>query len=175
MDFKKFPFCRSPRHSIMLTRRHSFYKDGSNEQCRTVSRAKIVQQHKEAVPPTPRIDQALLSSSSKNQLISPKSLLFSNVSSTRSQSTPKNTDAGTVVKSRRRLRLNSESESRLSVLCSKKQNRTLSSGSSNSNFKVTPSKTQPKRVKFSTSSTEQHSSLFDDELPFQSYKHDSTD
>uniref|UniRef100_H2ZFE6 Uncharacterized protein n=1 Tax=Ciona savignyi TaxID=51511 RepID=H2ZFE6_CIOSA len=44
---------RSPRHAIMLTRRHSFYRDDVGGKSRTVARAEVVQQHHEAAPPTP--------------------------------------------------------------------------------------------------------------------------
>jgi len=173
-----FMFCRSPRHSIMLTRRHSFYTDGSYENCRTVNRAKIVHQHKEAVPPTPRIDSSVVSTSAKkSSIFSPKSLLFSNVSSSQKHSSSYDSISPVnMLKTRRRLRLNSESksESRLSALCSKKSNQSMSSTSNDSSiFQKTIRKTPKKRVKFDTIFTEGNS-IVDDELPFKSYQCDST-
>ena len=92
----------------MLTRRHSFYRDGSYEKCRTVARAKVVQQHKEAVPPTPQLTQTSLASkirSKEKSFFSPKSLLFSYTGSSRDS---KNSQEQS--RPRRRLRLNSESQ-----------------------------------------------------------------
>lgn len=91
----------------MLTRRHSFYRDGSYEKCRTVARAQVVQQHKEAVPPTPLLAQPVFASNIKNNeksLISPKSLLFSYTGSNRESKSSQ--EQG---RSRRRLKLVSDS------------------------------------------------------------------
>nr|CAB3262172.1 uncharacterized protein LOC100178337 [Phallusia mammillata] len=90
---------RSPRHSVMLTRRHSFYRDDVGGKSRTITRAKIVQQHKEAVPPTPQLARSSSLSHTKpaeDSLISPKSLLFSHA---------KQSNAPASVRSRRRLQL----------------------------------------------------------------------
>ena len=95
---------RSPRHSIMLNRRHSFYRDGSGENCRTVARAKVVHQHKEAVPPTPQPSQCSCADQ-KGNFVSPKSLLFSYAGSRKTRSCM--SDGVALGKTRRRLNLTS--------------------------------------------------------------------
>ena len=128
----------------MLTRRHSFYRDGSNENCRTVTRAKIVHLRKEAVPPTPRVDEFLFSSSAKkNSLFSPKSLLFSNVTSSSQNEIGFQNANCKIAKTRRRLRLNSESkmESRLNSSCEEfNRNRPSALDDSPFHIPITPEK-----------------------------------
>uniref|UniRef100_F6RZR5 Uncharacterized protein n=3 Tax=Ciona intestinalis TaxID=7719 RepID=F6RZR5_CIOIN len=74
---------RSPRHSIMLTRRHSFYRDDAGFKSRTVARAEIVHQHNEAAPPTPSVSRFKNSTSDAAPVVpfSPASLLFKYTSS----------------------------------------------------------------------------------------------
>ncbi|XP_076801440.1 uncharacterized protein LOC143445921 [Clavelina lepadiformis] len=74
---------KSPRHSIMLTRRHSFYGGGIKGKSRTVARAEVIQQHKEVAPPTPADKPSLIATKEKNNasMASPRSLLFSYSSS----------------------------------------------------------------------------------------------
>ncbi|XP_078490107.1 uncharacterized protein LOC100178337 [Ciona intestinalis] len=74
---------RSPRHSIMLTRRHSFYRDDAGFKSRTVARAEIVHQHNEAAPPTPSVSRLKNSTSDAAPIVpfSPASLLFKYTSS----------------------------------------------------------------------------------------------
>uniref|UniRef100_H2ZFE7 Uncharacterized protein n=1 Tax=Ciona savignyi TaxID=51511 RepID=H2ZFE7_CIOSA len=68
---------RSPRHAIMLTRRHSFYRDDVGGKSRTVARAEVVQQHHEAAPPTPSAARSKqLSDAGSKTPFSPGSLLF---------------------------------------------------------------------------------------------------
>ena len=151
----------------MLTRRHSFYTDGSNDNCRTVTRAKIVHQHKEAVPPTPRIDSAVVSSlSKKSSIFSPKSLLFSNVNSNPSKSSSQESAGVTMAKTRRRLRLSSESksESRVSALCMKQLNQNAPS-TSISDSSLNPSERPRRRARFNAVSPKENSILNND-LPF---------
>lgn len=64
---------RSPRHKLMLARRHSFYREG--KQSRTVARAKIIHQHKHAVLATPEASRKL-QNIGKDDLTSANSLLF---------------------------------------------------------------------------------------------------
>ena len=93
----------------MLTRRHSFYKDGSDGNCRTVARAKVVQLHKEAVPATPSTNPTFLSSQSKvNPVFSPNTLLFSYVRSDTANNGPNLVKSET--KTRRKLKLFNEQQ-----------------------------------------------------------------
>jgi len=100
---------RSPRHAIMLTRRHSFYRDDKSGKSRTVARAEIVQQHHEAVPPTPRPGSTGLQcdSAETSGILTPKSLLFSYSGATGAVASSKSGAPGSL-RSRRRLHLTTE-------------------------------------------------------------------
>ncbi|XP_039257202.2 uncharacterized protein LOC120333880 [Styela clava] len=65
---------KSPRHKVMLARRHSFYCDG--RESRNVARAKIIHQHQQVAPSTPSVDGKKKKRAELSDGISPNSLLF---------------------------------------------------------------------------------------------------